>query len=178
MSLRAIARSPRPRRWPRAAAAGFTLIELVAVIVILGVVAVSAVSVITDLRRDARIAALKQMEGAVHAALNKVYASCLTTPTCDPGIPYYPSAGPPPLAVIDGVTHRLQYGYPWMDRTGEGGGLPAMLVLNGFTDRYPAISGTPLTLDGAPDPDQCRVQYHYAANPGDYPSVSIVTTGC
>lgn len=178
MSLRAIARSPRPRRSPRAAAAGFTLIELVAVIVILGVVAVSAVSVITDLRRDARIAALKQMEGAVHAALNKVYASCLTTPTCDPGIPYYPDSGPPSYAVIDGVTHRLQYGYPWQDRTGQGGALPALLVLNGFTDRYPALLGTPMTLDGAPDSDQCRVQYYMANNPGDYPSVSIVTTGC
>jgi MSHA pilin protein MshA len=167
----------RPLRVRRAA--GFTLIELVAAVVILGVVAVSAVSVITNLRRDARIAALKQLEGAVHAALAKVYATCLVTPTCDPAVPYYPSSGPPARVVIDGVTHQLQYGYPWQDRTADGGGLPALLVLNGFTDRYPLVTtGTPLTLDRAPDPAYCRVHYGMSLLPGTYPTVTVVTTGC
>lgn len=52
---------------------GFTLIELVMVIVILSVLAATALAKFTDLSRDARIATIHSIEGALNTAANLVY---------------------------------------------------------------------------------------------------------
>ena len=57
--------------------AGFTLIELIVVIVILGILAVSAAPKFIDLQKDARVATLRGMMGAVKSANNMVYAKAM-----------------------------------------------------------------------------------------------------
>lgn len=51
---------------------GFTLIELIVVIVILGILAVIAAPKFVNLQKDARIARLEGLKGAIHSANNLV----------------------------------------------------------------------------------------------------------
>lgn len=53
---------------------GFTLIELVLVIIVLGILAVTAAPKFINLKTDARIAALKGLNGALHDANSLVYS--------------------------------------------------------------------------------------------------------
>lgn len=56
---------------------GFTLIELIVVIVILGVLAVTAVSKFSDLSREAKIATLKGMEGAMRSGATIIHSQAM-----------------------------------------------------------------------------------------------------
>lgn len=58
-------------------AKGFTLIELVIVIVILGILAATVAPKFANLQKDAKIAAVKGLEGSVKAAANIVRAKWL-----------------------------------------------------------------------------------------------------
>jgi MSHA pilin protein MshA len=155
------------------------LIELIMVIVILGVLAAVAMPKFMNMRSDARIAAVRGMEAAVKGTLEH-YAKCVvSTSTCNVNNGYYPLTAASTV-VVNGVTHCLQYGYPWDDRTGQGGGLPALMNHSGFVDlyNYPAVVGTPMGLSSASNPLTCSVTYRTPSAAGVAPSVTVDISGC
>lgn len=98
---------------------GFTLIELVTVIVILGTLAATAAPRFIDLTRDARIARLEAMAGAISSAVNLVHAKAIingemsTTEDVNidvgGGIEISSRAGYP-SAIIDGFANAVNLG--------------------------------------------------------------------
>lgn len=94
-------------------AEGFTLIELIIVIVILGVLAVTAAPRFINISRDANIAKLKTLEGAVKSGANLVRVK----------------------ATVQG--QHPSVGFFWLDIDGAGTGQD-IFVYNG----YPAVAGS------------------------------------
>ena len=89
---------------------GFTLIELVVVIIILGILAVIAVPKFMNLQKDARIAALKSLEGSFKAA-NKIVFTKATLKGIE-DLSFYSSVQPIKNQIqVDGGFVDLHYGY-------------------------------------------------------------------
>ncbi|PKH05146.1 type II secretion system protein [Moritella sp. Urea-trap-13] len=113
--------------------AGFTLIELVIVIIVLGILAATAVPKFINLQDDAKVAAMKGVESALHSAANIVYSKSAidgTETSSD-------------SAVSDaGATIETIYGYPEATDAGIG----ASVELSGFSSTDATASGGLATL--------------------------------
>lgn len=106
--------------------AGFTLIELVLVIALLSLLAVLALPKYIELSREARIAALEQLAGAVWSAATLGQAKCAVADTCNVNVNARSTDTPTPKAVVDGKEIVFHYGYP---NAWDGGPSQGLMVL-------------------------------------------------
>lgn len=160
-------------RYKSARQGGFTVIELVMVIVILGVLAAVALPRFVNLGTDARIAAVKSASGAIVTAANNAMIKCQTVPGCFVALQGSALTGP------GGVSNHMYNGFPTgRTRVNAYFGIKDWVQISGFTLAEFPSNYTEYTLDGAPDPANCKVKYVEAWPFGSPPTVTITTSGC
>lgn len=147
---------------------GFTLIELVVVIVILGILAVTAAPKFLNLQDDAKISALKGLEGAIKGATGIVYGKAAVS-----GVENQQSA----ILVLNGVSTPIRFGYPLASSASLGA------VVDGLYDGdwdIQAHAGIDVQASYGFKNFECRVNYLTALDENTAPEIKIIGTaqGC
>jgi MSHA pilin protein MshA len=148
---------------------GFTLIELVVVIVILGILAIVALPRFADQGKEARIAALKSLEGSILSAAHIVHAKALIQNKTD--------CATDPTVTVEGRTVTLRCGYPCPHPSGIANAVDA----HGFTwvggNCGGQLGAIDVRLTDAPDPSRCQIRYA-SARQNRAPTLTKTTSGC
>ncbi len=133
-----------------ASALGFTLIELTIVIVILGILAVTAAPKFINVTKDARIASLEAVQGALKSARDLAKAKALIANEQDG------------IVVISSQNIQVWNYYPWakdinllMDINASATGIDTDFQYNDGTLSISYVIPT------APNPALCRVVYTF-----------------
>lgn len=143
---------------------GFTLIELVIVIVILGILSAIALPKFVDLGGDARVAAMKSVEGSMRAANAIIYAKAATGN----------SMGATGSVTVNGATVATVYGFA-----------SAVAELVKVMDLSPDFDATTtanvIGHNGAKDEATCKVVYvpaSTATGATAAPTYTLTSSGC
>jgi MSHA pilin protein MshA len=153
----------RPARHQR----GMTLLDTVVTITMIGSVSAVALPKLNELPREARIAVVEHLAGAVRSASALAHMKCVVQSEC---------AMQTGTAMVEmgGDAVRLTHGYP---AAGEPDGVALALEFSGFGTQH-SPGQTLLTKDGAPDPQRCAVAYAEPQAPGRGPQLDVITSGC
>lgn len=145
----------------KSAQRGFTLIELVVVIVILGILAAFAVPRFANLDRQARIASLRSMEGAIRSGATMARAQWL-------------AEGQPANGVLmQGSRVRFTNGYPTTATVVNV--LDAGAINAATPGKYRQNGAGIFQLNGSTDPTVCRVTYAEPAAVDAAPVIALPT---
>ena len=135
------------------------MIEIIAVLVIIGILASVALPKYMGLQKDARMSAVKGMQGAMNGAIHITHSKAIV----------YGQTGAIGTINCDGKVIDLQYGFPKNVTA-----LKDTISLNeGFT-----IDGETYTKDGAPVPENCSVSYTAPTATGGSPVLTVKDDGC